>query len=262
MRTTAMNLKNAWLRKLLAIFAMTSLSAPPVSLAADKQNNTAAAPSDKSAVEPGKIVEIDDPQTGKWKYWVPKDYTPDRSWPIIYCYHGMGQTAVVWPFRNLTDRVGFILVGMEYVKPVGTARQRTEDELANLKRIHNLLAKRLQINDRRQLIGGFSMGGWWTSLIAEKEPTLFAGVVILGSGRAGSRNPPRMTGLPVFIGIGENDPSRQAAEVAAKSYRSQGAAVTLEIFKGRDHSVDTDNAVLKTWLDNHGLDPGNPRARK
>jgi predicted esterase len=238
------------LKMTVATVALASLLLTQVVYAAEKQAKTVALPSDKSAVEPGKVVEIDDPQTGKWKYWVPKDYTLDRSWPIIYCYHGMGQTAVVWPFRNLTDRVGFILVGMEYVKSSRTAAQRTEDELANLKRIHNLLAKRLQINDRRQFIGGFSMGGWWTSLIAEKEPTLFAGVIILGSGRAGSRNPPRMAGLPVFIGIGENDPSRQAAEVAAKSYRSQGAAVTLEIFKGRDHSVDTDNAVLKTWLKN------------
>jgi predicted peptidase len=246
----------------VATVALAGLFAAQFSFAADKQAKTVALPSDLIVAEPGKIVDIDDPQTGKWKYWVPKDYTPDRSWPIIYCYHGMGQTAVVWPFRNLTDRVGFILVGMEYVKPGRYASQRTEDELANLKRIHNLLAKKLQINDRRQFIGGFSMGGWWTSLIAEKEPTLFAGVVILGSGRAGSRNPPRMTGLPIFIGIGENDPGSQAAEVAANSYRSQGAAVTLEIFKGRDHSVDMDNAVLKTWLKNHGLDPGNPQARK
>lgn len=246
----------------MATVALAGLLLTPFSYAADKQDKTAPAPLDQIAAKPGKIVEIDDPQTGKWKYWVPKDYTPDRSWPIIYCYHGMGQTAVVWPFRNLTDRVGFILVGMEYVKSSRTAAQRTEDELANLKRIHNLLAKKFQINDRRQFIGGFSMGGWWTSLIAEKEPTLFAGVIILGSGRAGSRNPPQMTGLPIFIGIGEKDPSLQSGEVAATFYRSQGAVVTLEIFKGRDHSVDTDNAVLKTWLDNHGLDPGNPRARK
>jgi predicted esterase len=251
------------LKMLVATIGLAAWTSFPAqfSFAADKQAKTAAAPPDKSVAEPGKIVEVDDPQTGKWKYWVPKDYTPDRSWPIIYCYHGMGQTAVVWPFRNLTDRVGFILVGMEYVKSSRTAAQRTDDELANLKRIHNLLAKRLQINDRRQFIGGFSMGGWWTSVIAEKEPTLFAGVIILGAGRPGG-NPPKMTGLPIFIGIGENDPSRQGAEVAAAFYRGKGAAVTLEIFKGRDHSVDTDNAVLKTWLKNHGLDPGNPRARK
>jgi predicted esterase len=235
----------------VATLALAGWLLTPFSYAADKQDKAGAAPSDTSVAKPGKIVEIDDPQTGKWKYWVPKDYTPDRSWPIIYSYHGMGQTAVVWPFRNLTDKAGFILVGMEYVKSSRTAAQRTEDELANLKRIHNLLAKRLQINDRRQFIGGFSMGGWWTSLIAEKEPTLFAGVVILGSGRAGSRNPPQMTGLPVFIGIGENDPSRQAAEVAAEFYRGKRAVVTLEIFKGRDHSVDTENVALKTWLKDH-----------
>ncbi|HUJ08994.1 MAG TPA: dienelactone hydrolase family protein [Verrucomicrobiae bacterium] len=246
-----MNAQAQGLETIIAVSALTGLLLTSWAFAADKQDKAVATPPDNAGVEPGKVVAMEDSQSGQWKYWVPKDYTPDRFWPIIYCYHGMGQTARVWPFSKLTDHRGFIVVGMEYVNHSRYASQRTDYELANLKRIHNLLARRLRIDDRRQFIGGFSMGGWWTSLIAEKEPSFFAGIILLGSGRAGSRNVPQMTGEPIFIGVGEKDPSRQGAEVAAKFYRSRGAGVTLEIFKGMGHNVDTENVALKTWLKDH-----------
>jgi predicted peptidase len=86
--------------------------------AADKQNKSGAVAFEQAELEPGKIVKIDDPRTGGWEYWtlyVPKDYTADRTWPIIYCYHGMDQEAKVWPFRELTGGAGYIVVGMEYL---------------------------------------------------------------------------------------------------------------------------------------------------
>ena len=201
--------------------------------AADKQNKAGAVTFDKAELEPGKIVKIDDPKTGGWEYWtlyVPKDYTPDRTWPIIYCYHGMDQEAKVWPFRELTGGVGYIVVGMEYLnRTVGGPR--ADKELANLKRIHGLLAKRLKINDKLQLIGGFSQGGWETAHIAEVEPKLFAGMIITGAGRNNSGKAPQVRGLNIFIGVGEKDGNRAAAEEAAGFYRKKGAKVTLETSK-------------------------------
>ena len=225
--------------------------------AADKQNKTGAVPLDKAVLEPGKIAKIDDPKTGGWEYWtlyVPKDYTTDRAWPIIYCYHGMDQEAKVWPFRELTDGVGFIVVGMEYMNR-NVGGPKADKELANLKRIHDLLAKRLKINDKLQFIGGFSQGGWETGHIAEKEPELFAGMIITGAGRNNSGATPRVRGLPIFIGIGEKDESRPRAEEAAKFYRSKGADVTLEIFQGTGHGVSTKDPVLKTWLKDQAAKP-------
>ena len=230
--------------------------------AADKQNKAGAVTFDQATLEPGKIEKIDDPKTGGWEYWtlyVPKDYTPDRAWPIIYCYHGMDQEAKVWPFRELTDGVGFIVVGMEYLnRAVGGPK--ADRELANLKRIHGLLAKRLKLNDKLQFIGGFSQGGWETGHIAETDPKLFAGMIITGAGRNNYGKSPLVRSLSIFIGIGEKDSNRKAAEEAAGFYRKKGAKVTLETFKGTGHGVDTKDEALKAWLKDQAAPPGSKPA--
>jgi predicted peptidase len=230
--------------------------------AADEENNSGAVTFDKATLEPGRIEKIDDPRTGGWEYWtlyVPKDYTPDRAWPILYCYHRMDQEAQVWPFRELTDGVGYIIVGMEYLnRKVGGPRAKKE--LANLKRIHDLLAKRLRIDDKLQFIGGFSQGGWETAHIAEAAPQLFAGMIITGAGRINYGSPPLVRGQHIFIGVGEQDGNRTAAEGTADYYRKRGAQVVMEIFKGLGHDVDTKNATLKTWLKDRVAPPGSKPA--
>ena len=46
--------------------------------------------------------------------YVPQDYTPDRAWPVIFCYHGAGGSAGTFPFQQVTRGKGFIIIGMNY----------------------------------------------------------------------------------------------------------------------------------------------------
>lgn len=108
--------------------------------------------------------------------------------------------------------------------------------------------KIVKINDKLQLIGGFSQGGWETAHIAEAEPKLFAGMIITGAGRNNYGKAPQVRGLNIFIGVGDKDGNRASAEEAAGFYRKKGAKVALELFKGTGHGVDTKNEALKTWL--------------
>jgi len=70
----------------------------------------------------------------------------------------------------------------------------------------------------------------------------------LGAGRGSSMPDPKVKGKPIFIGIGEMDPSNAAAKSAAEFYKRHDANVTLEEFAGKAHAVDTADAVLKEWL--------------
>jgi predicted esterase len=216
----------------------------------DKPSKNGAVAWEQAQLKPGHVVKIDDPKTGGWGYWalyVPKDYSPDRSWPIIYCYHGVDQEAKAWPFVRLTDGAGFIIVGMEYMdRDIGAPK--AEKELANLARIHALLAEKLKIDQKRQYIGGFSQGGWETAHFAEKAPKAFAGMILLGSGRRSDVANPDVQGMPIFIGAGEKDDNLASAQNAASFYRDHGANVTMEEFKGVGHTVDLKDAALKKWL--------------
>jgi dienelactone hydrolase len=200
-------------------------------------------------LEPGKTVKVIDPQTGGngyWQVYLPQDYTPSRLWPIIYCYHGSNGEPTVWPFKDLTDGKGFIVIGMEYRDRAAGGKRDTD--LPNLRRIHDVLAKHVALHEQVQFIGGFSQGGWSTSTLAEVNPDTWAGMIILGAGRGSSMPDPKVKDKPVFIGIGETDPSNARARSAEAFYKEQGADVTLEEFKGKGHAVDTADTVLRQWL--------------
>jgi tetratricopeptide (TPR) repeat protein len=200
-------------------------------------------------LEPGKTVKVIDPATGGngyWQVYLPQDYTPSRLWPIIYCYHGSNGEPTVWPFKDLTDGKGFIVIGMEYLDRAAGATR--ENDLPNLRRIHDVLAKHVALHEQVQFIGGFSQGGWSTGKLSELSLDIWAGIIITGAGRGSSINDPNVKGKAIFIGIGETDPSNAAAKSAAEFYKQHGADVTLEEFKGKAHAVDTADASLRQWL--------------
>lgn len=200
-------------------------------------------------LEAGQTAKVMDPATGGKGYWLvylPQDYVPSRLWPIIYCYHGSNQEPTVWPFKDLTDGKGFIVIGMEYLDRAAGATK--EKDLPNLRRIHDTLARHVAMHEQVQFIGGFSQGGWSTGKLSELSADTWAGIIITGAGRGSSMQDPPVKGKAIFIGIGETDPSNAAAKSAADFYKQHGADVTLEEFKGKAHAVDTADVALRQWL--------------
>jgi acetyl esterase/lipase len=188
--------------------------------------------------------------------YVPTDYTPDRTWPVILCYHGGGRQTTTWPFRQVTGGAGFIVVGMVYVRdeyfrildPVQTTAEKKffRDTLARL-------AESLAIDRRCVFMGGFSQGGYSTTVLGEQLLDDLAGLVILGAGRRNiDRLPPTKRSIqkkPVFVGVGANDKLHNGhAQRAAKNYRAWGASVTFEEWPELGHQADANSATLATWL--------------
>jgi dienelactone hydrolase len=212
------------------------------------------AESDKPALafEIGKEVTIEQSglTDGHFILYVPKDYTPVRAWPLIFCYHGINQSAKVWPFKELTDGKGFIVVGMSYVTDDGGT---PEQEWASLVHIGQLVSSTLKVNPKMIFIGGFSRGGGWTYTLSAKNPSIFAGVIALGmSGGPGTSMPAAWMGKPVLIAHGEKDEYCQKIQTTLDAFAGVGAQVTHEVFPGQGHAVDTNNAVCKKWLQENG----------
>jgi predicted esterase len=216
---------------------------------------------DDAKLEPGKEIKIADSKTGGDGYWtlyLPSDYNAARKWPVIYCFHPAKSDPSAWPFKDLTDGKGYIIVGMEYLDR-GNTYTDPEKDLANLRRIHEQLAQHLKLDEKLKFIGGMSQGGWRSNRFYEISLDMWAGHVILGAGRDSdlpghdAKYPKQQfTGKAIFIGAGEQDGNLPAAQHAEKYYKERGASVVLEVFPKLGHAVDTSNKALKQWLRDHG----------
>jgi len=241
-----------------ARFALAAAFAALGSALAAERASAPAAPA--PGLPPGRETRVDEPKVGGGYFtvYVPSDYRASRQWPAIFCYHGQGGKQTVWPFREVTGGKGFIVVGMSYLdqspRRLTTAEfdqqmaREAECVAAALARVEGRLAV-----DREQLfVGGFSMGGWMASSMAEACPELWAGVAILGAGRQKFdlplKNPRILRNKPIYIGVGEKDPNFPAAQKGADFYRKAGAVVTFEKYDGLAHQMKMDTQVLPAWL--------------
>jgi predicted esterase len=204
---------------------------------------------DQATFSAGKETKILDPETGGvgwYVVYVPKDYKDDHPSPTIFCYHGKNNEPKSWPFKDLTDGKGYIVVGMEY-KDHETPNAAVDVE--NLKRIRTYVESKLKVDPKLVFMGGFSQGGWSTSSFSNLYIDKLAGLVILGAGgQPGDKAVKAVKNMPVFVGVGQNDEYNKNAVAASEAYKAKGAVVTFEEFTGLGHSVDTKDKALKDWL--------------
>jgi predicted esterase len=190
-----------------------------------------------------KLVGID-----HFMVYVPSDYNDNQDWPVIFFYPGMGGQPMTWPFRQITEGCGFVVVGMGYVP--GSENPMNQGQYINyIKRLRKsafevkkYISERLRIDDERLFITGCSKGGWYTSAILESSSKVWAGAVILAAGRsqnarliATGANRKALRGKPIYIGAGERDVNLASAKKAVVYYERLGAEVTFEEYKGVGH---------------------------
>jgi hypothetical protein len=182
---------------------------------------------------------------------VPRDYTADRSWPVIFRYKGRGEKynpIICRGGRMITCDRGAIVVGMGYLNP-GKDKIKAAQfieyigaELTSIYEAKELIAKHLKIDNDRLFISGSSAGGWLASLLLEHRAQFWAGALIFVAGRHRSAdlltNPDSVgafRGMPVFFGSSLPPASHGAnhkwARVAERLYKRRGAIVEFQIYK-------------------------------
>jgi len=187
---------------------------------------------------------------GHYLVYVPKEYDPRRSWPVVFCYHGLNQTPKTWPFKNVLQGKGFIVVGMGYHTGGLEGYNFLAKDVENVKEVASTLSKKLNIHEDQMFIGGFSKGGFMASAIERQTADMWAGLAIMGAGIHGGA-PDRKEAYEkkaVYLGAGEKETNRASAERAAAVYKQLGAGVTLEIYRGLGHAVDAKSKTMREWF--------------
>jgi len=144
--------------------ALTALGAVAFGAAAPAAEGppTDAIPLDDAKFMPGQEVKIIDPSLGKVGYYViyvPKEYTPARTWPAVFCYHGKDQHPTTSPFKPVLGGSGFVVIGMCYYGGRGLEAFGTVlKDIDSVQRLAPILAKKLNLDPRQLFIGGFSEG--------------------------------------------------------------------------------------------------------
>ena len=214
-------------------------------------------------LRPGTETRIEAPRSGgHFIIYVPADYTPDRRWPAIFCYHGLNGKPTTSPFKQVLKGRGFIIVGMEYLVR-GMQRLTLQDmeaymgrEVSSFQRVAAYVERRLKVDKSMYFCGGFSKGGWTAGGMGEATPKAWCGLVILGAARQyldqSVGNPRALRGMPIFIGCGTQDGNFQVAKQAVPFYRKHGAKVTHEWWDGLGHEMKWDTQALPAWLYAHG----------
>ena len=215
-------------------------------------------------VSPGKEVRITAPKTGKtFLLYVPVDYNDKRPFPVVFYYHGYRGTATTGMFRLITKGKGFIVVGMNYATdlyynkllPTETAQEKIFFDEAL-----ELISTRVNVAKEYIFMGGYSQGGYSTTVLGEQVLDRLAGRLVLGAGRRDvDMNPPPaelIRGHPVFYGAGElDDPHYARAKRAVQLYTEWGADVTFESWENETHSLSPQwitKTKIRDWLIAYG----------
>ncbi len=190
--------------------------------------------------------------------YLPPDYTKEKLWPTVICYHGRGGGPTTLPYRNFVESKNFVLIGTDYYWNSMDTNSKIDEDVANAKKLFGKMMDKFSLHPNYVFLAGNSAGGFLVSGIMEENPSLWAGLMILGAGRyehlherpsvpglsaknlfggfhIAAPNSPKRNGfqrMPIYIGAGESDPNHWWAEKAASYYQQKGAAVIFETYPG------------------------------
>jgi len=208
--------------------------------------------------EDAGVIALDDPRErrGGFSMYVPEDYTPERSRPLIMALHGGGGTgrAFLWTWlRNARTR-GAVLVAPTSVGATW-ALSGPDGDTPNLARILDGVRGGWNIDPTRLLLTGMSDGGTFTYVSGLEAASPFTHLAPVSASFhpmiAQMADPDRMRGLPIFLTHGALDWmfSIDVARGADAALRAAGADVTYREIGDLSHAYPTEiNPQILDWL--------------
>ncbi len=204
---------------------------------------------------PGKEVKLTSP-AGDILVFVPADYNESCDWPVIFYYHGQGETLSTERLQTATAGQGFVIVSMEFApmpaEHLNIRQYKTyvEQEMKNLGAVRHMLQSKLRINPKMTVLAGVSRGGWLVSSMIDYRPQIASAALITCAGiKTGMLDTIfTLKGKAIFIGAGENDQNLSAAQKAAAYFANRGAEVEFECWKGLGHEVNPNSQMMQEWL--------------
>lgn len=196
--------------------------------------------------------------------FVPDNYDPAKTWPLIVDLHGAGVTPLQQMlFDGTTDfaqRDGYIVLApMGYSTfggwgpprgtptPVETAdvnpatgAKWTTNELSehDALTVLGMVRDKFSVDADRIYLMGHSMGGFGTFFLGAKHNTLWAGIAPIAGGGIGPNAPAEaFKGVPVLVmhGAEDNVVRKESSRMAVRELQRVGAQHVYLEFPGLDH---------------------------
>ncbi len=187
------------------------------------------------------------------KVSLPENFDPSKKHPTLFYYHGTSGRPTTDLMRTHAGPNDWIIVGMTYTHR-GRFTLSKESMAAELKAYHSVRQQMIaqHSSDPDKLYtSGFSLGGWYSDLMLQAEPSL-AGGIIIGAGHA--QIPPGAlakyaTKKPVHIAVGRNDPNYLFTLKAFLYHRKLGGNVSMEVWQNLAHTYpQTGSDSIRQWL--------------
>ena len=160
--------------------------------------------------------------------YVPKAYTPEKAWPVIFCFapDGIGDV----PVRLLApaaERFGYI---------VAASNDSRNGPIEPIRKAQEVLWKeinaRFKVEPKRSYGAGFSGGSRAALYLALSHPDRFAGVISCGAVWAEGKDMPKKCPLALFMLVGAKDFNYFEFTQADKELKSKGVLHWLQEFDG------------------------------
>jgi predicted esterase len=145
---------------------------------------------------------------------IPRKYTGEEALPFVILLHGAGDTADNF-LRAVTSR-------LKYDDLIAVAPENATLPREAVVELIRKYVQELNIDKKRMYMFGFSMGGWHTSTVAPRLPTVFAAFVIAGAGNKSGVPPVGKDYPSAGILIGKSDPNYKHSVAAYEQYKRVG----------------------------------------
>ncbi len=175
------------------------------------------------------VVCSKDP-TQNYALYLPSNYTPAKTWPIIYAFDPLayGKTPVKL-YREAAEKYGFIVAGSNNSRNF-SASETTKAIYAVWQDTHD----RLSLDPRRIYVTGFSGGARVaTSMALRCESCAIAGVISHGAGYPASADPAQKAQFVYFVAVGDQDFNWPEIMALRRRKEEAGAAFQVRVFPGK-----------------------------
>lgn len=164
-----------------------------------------------------------------------RDRSPDDM--VDQLVGPLGTTDVCWV---LPVAEGACWYPNGFAAPIASNQPDLDEALTTLSNIEHGLA----VDPRRLLWVGFSQGACLATEHVARSGVRYGGLAALTGARIGTADerPPvagTLAGMPAYFSVGDPDEwiGVDAVTATAAEFRDAGAAVTIEVFPGRDHAI-------------------------
>ena len=222
------------------------------------------------------VAELSDGTTLPYRLYVPEDYDPKKTYPLLVVLHGAGERGTdneaqlkhallqMFNVQNSPARDAIVLApqcpaGQQWVDTpwangnYSTAKVKESNELAGVMEIIDELWYEYTIDDNRIYAMGLSMGGFGTwDLLSRHSDVFAAGIPICGGGDPEMAE--ILVDVPIYTFHGSADTSVPVAGTRemAEALENAGSVVyTYEEFEGQGHGIWNDvasRADVINWL--------------